>query len=288
VFSFHIFVGGGRSPFSNPVDAILKTFSMGMREFNYNQHFSTNKVENQVSTQIIYLGFLLVFSLGMMNMVTGLVVSNIREIRDTAQERKFLKRLDNCVKLQESVGFFNKIFRLKFQVPFPPQLVRLRQKKDNGSLANILKNRLNRVENTADILDTAGENTGVTVADSVFQNSLLILQMRAIAEKEKQEIELAQCEQEDYSSLYWREEPPQENEYEQVQPQDPGIHNMKESLLKELKKDISRFLRGDNIYTKPNKRSGKTVNVRPGLALGVITLQAGRGGLEQIYVPAQT
>ncbi|XP_023332022.1 uncharacterized protein LOC111704117 [Eurytemora carolleeae] len=94
-------------------------------------------------------------------------------------------------------------------------------------------------------------------------------QLQAQAE----EIAADQRTEDDYTSLYWKEKSSEENEYEQVDPSASGIHNMKESLLQELKRDIARFIKGDKLYTQPVKRRGKTVNVRPGLALGVITLQ---------------
>ena len=71
-----------------------------------------------------------------------------------------------------------------------------------------------------------------------------------------------------------------------------NLRAVRDSLLRELRRDISRLINVDNISLgsrssahKNNRANeeeeggkGKSVNVRPGLALGVITLQAGARG----------
>ncbi len=47
---------------------------------------------------------------------------------------------------------------------------------------------------------------------------------------------------------------------------------IRERLLGEIKRDFHKLVGGNG---------GKSVNVRPGLALGVITLRAGGGGQQQ-------
>ena len=47
---------------------------------------------------------------------------------------------------------------------------------------------------------------------------------------------------------------------------------MKDSLLKELKRDLMKLVKVDKAYSEMHRKS-KPVPVRPGLALGVITLQ---------------
>ena len=55
-------------------------------------------------------------------------------------------------------------------------------------------------------------------------------------------------------------------------------------FLKELKKDLMKLIRLDKVYSEVKKKPPKSVNVRPGLALGVITLQAGAKGLQQFNI----
>ena len=43
--------------------------------------------------------------------------------------------------------------------------------------------------------------------------------------------------------------------------------------LKELRRDLTRFMGGDRERSRKRSTKGKNVNVRPGLALGVLTLQ---------------
>jgi len=56
------------------------------------------------------------------------------------------------------------------------------------------------------------------------------------------------------------------------------LRTMKDSLLKELKRDLMKLVKVDKAYSEIHRKS-KPVPVRPGLALGVITLQAGAKGL---------
>ena len=51
--------------------------------------------------------------------------------------------------------------------------------------------------------------------------------------------------------------------------------------MRELRKDLGRFVKSDKSSLGRDKNAkplGKCVNVRPGLAMGVITLQAGARG----------
>lgn len=75
----------------------------------------------------------------------------------------------------------------------------------------------------------------------------------------------------------WVSEKDTEPYYETVNPERAREANMlKESILKELRKDLSKFIKIDKFSSDSgDKSAGKSVNVRPGLALGVITLQAG-------------
>ena len=50
---------------------------------------------------------------------------------------------------------------------------------------------------------------------------------------------------------------------------------MKDSLLKELKRDLMKLVKVDKAYSEMSRKT-KAVPVRPGLALGVITLQVGK------------
>lgn len=52
-------------------------------------------------------------------------------------------------------------------------------------------------------------------------------------------------------------------------------------LAQELKRDLLKLIKLDKVYSEVKKKPAKSVAVRPGLALGVITLQAGAKGLQQ-------
>ena len=82
-----------------------------------------------------------------------------------------------------------------------------------------------------------------------------------------------------YTSLYFNPDS-SENDYEEVdQEKYNAMKSIRDSIMKELRKDLGRFGRSDKCGRDKNQKSlGKCVNVRPGLAMGVITLQAGARG----------
>ena len=55
----------------------------------------------------------------------------------------------------------------------------------------------------------------------------------------------------------------------------------------ELKRDLLKLIKLDKVYAEVKKKPPKSVNVRPGLALGVITLQAGARGVQQFSMDQQ-
>ena len=130
----------------------------------------------------------------------------------------------------------------------------------------------------------------------IWENARPILEERHEFEKAQEEAErnrILTSKNEDYTSLYWNpeavdghhESAKSENEYEVVEEAhgryfSGGIlRSIRESLLKELRRDLAKFSRPERLYggqrSSTPKADGKCVNVRPGLALGVITLQAG-------------
>jgi hypothetical protein len=144
----------------------------------------------------------------------------------------------------------------------------------------------------------AGRSVSVILFNGLLFTGWIWENARPIVE-ERHELERAQAEEErnrianqqdDYTSLYWNPEgqggEKSENEYEVVEEGSRyfggGIlRGIRESLLRELRRDLARFTRSDRVYggqrskTQTTAADGKCVNVRPGLALGVITLKAG-------------
>ena len=118
--------------------------------------------------------------------------------------------------------------------------------------------------------------------------------------EERHELERVQAEEErnkatsnnDYTNLYWNPgegcgNNPSENEYEVVEENSRYfggglLRGIRESLLRELRRDLAKFTRpnyttasSSGARSRRQQNDGKCVNIRPGLALGVITLQAG-------------
>ena len=122
----------------------------------------------------------------------------------------------------------------------------------------------------------------------IWENSRPILEERHEMERARAEEERNKSAQneDDYTSLYWNPGKDAENEYEVVDQENSRyfgsgiLRGIKESLLRELRRDLARFARpivyrSSRHGQKQMDSMGKCVNLRPGLALGVITLQAG-------------
>ena len=121
----------------------------------------------------------------------------------------------------------------------------------------------------------------------IWENARPIIEERLELERiQAEEEERKRKEAEDYTSLYWNgsECKQSENEYEVVEENSRYfggglLRGIRESLLRELRRDLARlarpvFYRGEE-RRHDRRKDGKCVNLRPGLALGVITLQAG-------------
>ena len=79
-----------------------------------------------------------------------------------------------------------------------------------------------------------------------------------------------------YASMYWPGQSETSDGYEPIDESKFGPRrSVRESMLKEIRKEMAKLLR---IGVPKEKDEGKNINVRPGLALGVITLQAGARG----------
>eukprot|EP00093_Oithona_nana_P009557 09557.XXX_475177_474391_1 [CDS] Oithona nana genome sequencing. len=133
--------------------------------------------------------------------------------------------------------------------------------------------------------------TGFTLPGWIWENARPIIEERLELERiqAEEEEERKRKEAEDYTSLYWNGSSDgckqSENEYEVVEENSRYfggglLRGIRESLLRELRRDLAKlarpvFYRGEEKNRQQRREDGKCVNLRPGLALGVITLQAG-------------
>lgn len=121
----------------------------------------------------------------------------------------------------------------------------------------------------------------------ICENSRPIIEERHEMERARaEELSKSAPNDDDYTSLYWNPGKDSENDYEVVDQENCSryfgsgiLRGIKESLLRELRRDLARFAR-PIVYRSGRQQkhvdsTGKCVNLRPGLALGVITLQAG-------------
>ena len=76
--SFHV-VSGHHEFFTDPLTAVLCTLAMMVGEFNFGELFLPSQVKQHVTTQALFVMFLLLVSIIVMNLLVGLAISNITE-----------------------------------------------------------------------------------------------------------------------------------------------------------------------------------------------------------------
>ena len=100
------------------------------------------------------------------------------------------------------------------------------------------------------------------------------------ADKNKEDKNITPGSEDGYTSLYFNPDQ-SENDYEEVdQDKFNAMKSIRDSIMNEIRKDFGRFVKSDKTKgrDKNSKNLGKCVNIRPGLAMGVLTLQAGARG----------
>ncbi|XP_046384838.1 uncharacterized protein LOC124155166 [Ischnura elegans] len=91
--------------FGDPWRALLKTMVMMMGEFDYMDTFAGEDKGNavlvpsnfQIYTQAIFLGFVVIASIALMNLMLGLAVSDTQELADESSQRQLMKLAESVV-----------------------------------------------------------------------------------------------------------------------------------------------------------------------------------------------
>ena len=163
-------------------------------------------------------------------------------------------------------------------------ILKLKEESKEHNLMTLVANKKDLLVNVFKVSEDKNEyvTTDDKVPRHIVDNCMAIVTERrellaALAEAENTE------DAEDYTSLCG------DNQYEEIQEESKyGLWGIKESLLRvsfhlnlvpllyiysqELKRDLCKLMRVDKAYSEVKKKP-KSINVRPGLALGVITLQ---------------
>lgn len=117
------------SPFSNPLEALVKTFVMMTSEYDYMDLFSNDDGEMDADLmvrliigRIVFMAFVVLVSIVLMNLMVGLAVSDINALEIKGQMQRLEKQVDflsalsfarfeaqndqSCLKRQNSLTFY--------------------------------------------------------------------------------------------------------------------------------------------------------------------------------------
>eukprot|EP00092_Neocalanus_flemingeri_P058244 GFUD01069369.1.p1 GENE.GFUD01069369.1~~GFUD01069369.1.p1 ORF type:complete len:581 (-),score=152.76 GFUD01069369.1:125-1867(-) len=282
--SFHVILPYNKQDgerFSSPINSFLKILCMMTGELSFDTTFSELILEVEGTTQIIFLLFFLTTNIVMINIMIGLTITNIQETVKI-KEQLILVRMSLLTCLMEKLVFMvQNVGRrckigignwYKFLEEFVDSQIyfKLNESFKNKSMMYTVTNKNTEHVNvlTKDLLPT-----NYTLPRHIYDTCMAIVADRIELEAAMAEAEQAAGDGEDYTSLYG------DDQYEEIQGESKyGLWDFKESLMKELKRDLCKLMRVEKTFSSVKKKP-KSVNVRPGLALGVITLQAGARGL---------
>lgn len=81
--------------FDNPLKAIVKTFVMMMGEYEYRDLFPMDNTEPQYlpyTSRLIFVAFIIVVSIVLMNLLVGIAVNDIQDLKTTGVVQRFIKQ----------------------------------------------------------------------------------------------------------------------------------------------------------------------------------------------------
>ena len=343
-FSFHLIVQGNDYASPHAAFTALLAFIVG----DYGQRDVVGVSKAPGTAEILFVIAYLLLSIGVMNVLIGLCVANIKDILMQKEDFKLASMILNNLEIEEtmliSAQFFQKLkcccfqwvkmatllygddetvnckyFMLPYQNTEDGNAKRRRRRSKAAVLPLRFGNAIS-VSNMALFQETkecSQQDTGFTLPGErnkfrnknfqlhlneanyifhlfsgwIWENARPIIEERLELERiQAEEEERKRKEAEDYTSLYWNGSSDgckqSENEYEVVEENSRYfggglLRGIRESLLRELRRDLAKlarpvFYRGEDKNRRDQpKQDGKCVNLRPGLALGVITLQAG-------------
>ncbi|XP_059490271.1 transient receptor potential channel pyrexia-like [Neocloeon triangulifer] len=97
-----------KEPFSNPLKAIWKTLAMMIGELEYNDLFDNTTADmellSSVAVQIVFIGFIFTIAIVLMNLLVGIVVHDVNEIKQSALATKLKRKVDLVEYLETTSG----------------------------------------------------------------------------------------------------------------------------------------------------------------------------------------
>jgi len=308
----------GSKRFQSPINSLIKVVAMMTGELEFDTSFSETVVTLEGSVQLIFIGFFVTANIVIINVLISIAITVLREAEEIRENLAAMAKALAVLELEQALKWL-RVWTGDLGLPRASSLphestISVSQQlstnqKQIGLLSVTRRSRpvflgsllppLLRDSSPSGLLPPLlrscsaekSRNHGIPVSERVWRRGVGVVRERreleraAVEEEEKrlQEAAILLKHQQtpgisdgDYTSLYFKDA---ENQYEQIEGESKyGLRNMKDSLLKELKRDLMKLVKVDKAYSEMHRKS-KPVPVRPGLALGVITLQAGAKGL---------
>ena len=258
---------------SNPISAVFSTISMTYGRF---QDFGSDQIFLAGTSQIILLLFLVVVAITMVNVLVGIAVANVGDVLKHREDFRIGQMILNICSIEEYLLLIiNSLKKCSCCCKNLHKCVTLLSDEEEcvfkiykSQDSSRKRRRFLPLENKAEvnqpvfILSSNSDpiQTPWTLPSTIWQRSKSNLDEQNSSKDEDDD-------EDPYASMYW----PDKSDDGAYEPVDSNM-----SMMKELRRDLARLLRlggGTN-----RSRRGKSVNVRPGLALGVMTLQAGSKG----------
>lgn len=120
VLMFHMSLGGNFGTFRQPGYTLAKMLTMFTGEINFDMYFvpagidQPNLIDYPFSTYPLYIIFLFLCPVILMNLLTGLAILDVAETRKTSKLRRSAERIEQIFLAEKIVG------KLKFCVGVPP------------------------------------------------------------------------------------------------------------------------------------------------------------------------
>ena len=281
--------------FTSPLASIFYAMTLIGGQFDDELYSRRDKFRLRGTEELLFVFSFWALTLCFCNVLIGVSIVNVKSILAQKQDYKLTKMIIINYNVEDTYHFIlniicctrkgccfyvKKFFKKWVSLLETHHMFGLKPLAVNSPAPRVIGDEVThcQVPIFKSSLECQGPLTGYKVPGWIWENS------RGLIEDKHEDLKARNAERkrlgdnDDYTSLYWDSSDTPENEYEEVEANGEskgGIKGLRESLLREIRKDFGRLLRTDRVY---NKDPGKCVNVRPGLALGVITLQAGARG----------
>lgn len=110
-FAFHLILKAGNHGFSSPISSILGTLAMIVGHYGDNEVLTSHHVPG--TTEVIFVTFFVVVSIGIMNILIGLSIANIKDIMMQKEDFKLARMILNNKDVEDAILFMARMRMVK-------------------------------------------------------------------------------------------------------------------------------------------------------------------------------